>query len=105
MLKGIGASPGIARGRVKIILREEDFNKMEDGCILVTIMTNPFFVPVMQKAKGIITDVGGLLCHAAIVSRELGIPCVVGTKKATKILKDGMMVEIDGGKGEVFIEE
>ena len=103
ILKGIGASVGKAFGKVKIILNKKEFNKMEDGCILVTTMTNPFFVPLMHKVKGIITDVGGLLCHAAIVSRELGIPCIVGTRKATKVLKDNMKVEIDGKNGKVYL--
>ena len=88
ILKGIGASPGRAIGKVKIVLKPSDNHKVRKDDILVTVMTNPLFVPAMQKAKAIVTDVGGLLSHAAIVSRELGIPCIVGTKKATKILKE-----------------
>ena len=64
-------------------------------------MTNPFFTPLMEKAAGIITDEGGTLCHAAIVARELGIPCVVGTRKATKVLADNDLVEMDGKDGWV----
>lgn len=75
---------------------------MKKGDILVTEMTNPLFVPAMEKAVAIVTDEGGMTCHAAIVSRELGIPCVVGTKKATKILRDGMAIVVDGKSGEIF---
>lgn len=77
--------------------------KMKEGNILVAMATNPTFVPVMRKAGAIVTDMGGLTCHAAIVSREWGIPCVVGTKIATKVLKDGDLVEVDANKGIVKI--
>ncbi len=102
LVKGIGASPGIGIGRVKIILDPGEINKVEEGDILVTIMTNPDMVPAMRKASAIITDEGGYTCHAAIVSRELGIPAVVGTGNATKVLKDGMVVTVDGEKGVVY---
>ncbi|WP_017981111.1 phosphoenolpyruvate synthase [Methanocaldococcus villosus] len=102
LLKGIGASPGIASGRVKIVMDIEEIDKVEEGDILVTKMTTPDMVPAMKKAAAIVTDEGGLTCHAAIVSRELGVPCVVGTKYATKILKDGMLVTVDGEKGVVY---
>ena len=90
LLKGIGASPGIATGTVKIISDVSEIDKVKEGDILVTKMTTPDMVPAMKKAAAIVTDEGGLTCHAAIVSRELGTPCVVGTKKATEILKEGM---------------
>ena len=102
ILKGIPASAGIAKGKARIILDPFDNSKMKKGDILVTEMTNPLFLPAIQKAKAIITDVGGLLCHAAIVSRELGIPCVVGTKRATKILKDNQKIKVDGEKGTIY---
>ncbi len=102
ILKGIPASAGIAKGKVKIILDPSENSKMKKGDILVTEMTNPLFLPAIQRAKAIITDVGGLLCHAAIVSRELGIPCVVGTKRATKILKDNQKIKVDGEKGTIY---
>jgi len=105
ILKGIGASAGIAKGKTRIILDLSQRNKMKKGDILVTVMTNPFFVPLMTRARGIITDVGGLICHAAIVARELGIPCVVGTKKATKILKDNMVIKMNGKTGEIYVIE
>ncbi|ACV24606.1 phosphoenolpyruvate synthase [Methanocaldococcus fervens] len=102
LLKGIGASPGIASGTVKVIMDISEIDKVEEGDILVTKMTTPDMVPAMKKAAAIVTDEGGLTCHAAIVSRELGTPCVVGTKKATEILKDGMVVTVDGEKGIVY---
>jgi len=102
ILKGIPASAGVAKGKVRIILDPSDCPKMKEGDILVTEMTNPLFIPAIQKAKAIVTDVGSLLCHAAIVSRELGIPCVVGTKKATKVLKSSQLVKVDGKNGIVY---
>lgn len=102
ILKGIPASAGVTKGKVKIILDPSDNSKMRKGDILVTEMTNPLFVPAIQKAKAIVTDVGGLLSHAAIISRELGIPCVVGTKKATKVLKNNQQIKVDGEKGTIY---
>ena len=100
--KGLGASPGMASGAVKIVRNTDELDKIEKGDILVTAMTTPDMVPAMKRADGIITDEGGVTCHAAIVSRELGIPCVVGTGDGSKILKERSIVTIDGGKGFVF---
>lgn len=102
ILKGEGASPGIAQGKVKIIHSAKELGKVKKGEILVTPMTTPDFVPAMRLVNGIITDRGGQTSHAAIVSRELGIPCVVGTKNATKILKNGQKVALDGKTGEIY---
>ncbi|MEM4500493.1 MAG: PEP/pyruvate-binding domain-containing protein, partial [Candidatus Woesearchaeota archaeon] len=102
ILKGIGASPGIAQGKVKIVLNPGEVHKVKEGDILVTVMTNPLYLTAIQKAKAIITDIGGMICHAAIVARELGIPCVVGTKNATKVLKDNMEVVVNGTEGKVY---
>ena len=102
LLRGLGASPGIGIGRVKVIFSEKEIDKVEKGDILVTTMTTPDMVPAMKRAAAIVTDEGGLTCHAAIVSRELGVPAVVGTKEATKVLKDGMIVTVDGEKGVVY---
>ncbi|MBA2862124.1 phosphoenolpyruvate synthase [Methanococcus maripaludis] len=102
LLKGIGASPGIEAGKIKIISEIEEIGRILDGDILVTKMTTPDMVPAMKKAAAIITDDGGLTCHAAIISRELGTPCVVGTKEATKNLKDDECVTVDGEKGIVY---
>jgi len=102
-LVGSCASPGKVTGIVRIISHIDDISKMEQGDILVANATNPSFVPAMKKAAAIVTDMGGITCHAAIVSRELGVPCVVGTKAATKLLKDGDEVEVDAAKGIVKI--
>ncbi len=102
-IRGNIGCKGITSGPAKIILSHDDFNKFSKGDILVTSMTRPEFVPLMKKAKAVITDEGGITCHAAIVSRELNIPCVIGTKNATRILKDGDMVEVDADKGIVKI--
>ncbi|OGZ26729.1 MAG: hypothetical protein A2365_02415 [Candidatus Nealsonbacteria bacterium RIFOXYB1_FULL_40_15] len=89
-------------GKVNLILDIRK-DKFEDGSILVTSMTRPEFVPLVKRAKAVITDEGGVTCHAAIISRELNIPCIVGTKNATKVLKDGDLVEVDANKGVVKI--
>ena len=97
----IGKTPGVVRGRVKIISTPKDMAKMQQGDVLVAIATNPDVVPAMKKAAAIITEQGGVTCHAAIVSRELGIPCVIGTKIATKVLRDGDLVEVNAANGVV----
>ncbi len=100
--KGLGASPGMAAGSVKIVKNTDELDKVQQGDILVTVMTTPDMVPAMKRANGIITDEGGVTCHAAIVSRELGIPCVVGTGDATSILPENSQVTLDGNKGIVW---
>lgn len=102
ILQGAPASFGIASGPVRIINSIHDIPKIQMGEILVASQTNPDYVPAMKKAVAIITDKGGRTSHAAIVSRELGIPAVVGTEKATSILKTGMVVTVNGEKGEVY---
>ena len=98
-IKGNCAFPGKVTGIVKVINLPQEMDKMEYGNILLSIGTSPSIVLAMKKAAAIITDEGGLTCHAAIVSRELEIPCVVGLKIATKILKDGDVVEVDANNG------
>ena len=102
ILQGYGASPGLVSGKVCIVMDVRETSKVQEGDIMVATMTNPDMVPAMKKVAGIITDEGGMTCHAAIVSRELGTPAVVGTKQATKILKDGQIVTIDGEKGLIY---
>ncbi len=102
LLEGQGASPGVATGRVVIVSTVKDLGRINDGDIMVAKMTNPDMVPGMRKVSAIITDEGGMTCHAAIVSRELGTPAVVGTREATHILKEGDVVTVDGEKGIVF---
>lgn len=102
IIKGQGASPGIASGRVVIIHDAREAGKVKEGDILVTRMTNPDMVPAMRRVAAIVTDEGGMTCHAAIVSRELGTPAVVGTKTATQVLKPGQLVTVDGEKGFIY---
>ncbi|OGM10398.1 phosphoenolpyruvate synthase [Candidatus Woesebacteria bacterium RBG_13_36_22] len=103
VLTGAGASPGIGSGNVKILKSPKEISKVKEGDVLVAEMTSPDYVPAMKKAAAIVTDEGGQTSHAAIVSRELGIPCVVGTREATKILKEGMYVTVDGSEGSIFM--
>lgn len=103
ILTGISASPGIGVGVVKILKSAKEISKINTGDVLVAPMTSPDYVPAMKKAVAIVTNEGGQTSHAAIVSRELGVPCVVGTKDATMILKDNQVVSVDGSKGLVFL--
>ena len=101
-LKGQPASPGMAKGRVRLVFSIHDVKKVERGNILVASLTNPTYVPAMEKAGAIVTDEGGLLSHAAIISRELKVPCVVGTKVATRVLKDGDIISVDANSGRII---
>ncbi len=101
LVYGSPASLGIAIGPAKIVLRQPDFGKFNEGDILITGMTRPEFVPLMKKAIAIVTDEGGITSHAAIISRELGKPCVIGTQVATKTFKDGEIVEVNANHGFV----
>ena len=102
-IKGEVGNKGFAKGPVRIVMNVDDFHKMKSGEVLVTTMTTPDFAILMQKSSAIVTDIGGMLCHAAIFSREMKKPCVIGTKIATRLLKDGDYVEVDAGKGIVKI--
>lgn len=102
LLKGTGASVGIVRGKVYIINKPTNLRKFQEGSVLVTHITDPTMVSAIAKASAIICDIGSIVSHPSIVARELGIPCVVGTKKATSVLKNGMEVTVNGKTGEVF---
>lgn len=102
LLKGVGASPGAVSGKVRIILSKDDIAKIKSGDIIVTTMTSPDLVPAMGRSAAIITDLGGRTSHAAIVSREMGIPAIVGTQQATKVLKDSQEVTVDAYDGIVY---
>jgi len=103
VIKGLPASPGYHAGKAKIVTTLEDAGKqMKNGDILVTKMTNPDWVPYMRVAGSIVTDEGGVTCHAAIVSRELGIPCIVGTREATRVLVSGNDYTVDSKSGVVY---
>jgi len=99
VVKGAVANRGRATGKAKLLFGEKDMEKVNRGDIVVSPMTYPKFVPALAKASGIITDFGGILCHAAIVSREFGVPCIVGTENATKVFKDGDLVELNAYDG------
>ena len=103
ILKGNIAYSGVVKGKVKIIKSIKEIGKLKKGEILVASMTTPDMIIVIRHASAIITDEGGITCHAAIVSRELKKPCIVGTKIATKVLKDGDLVEVNADKGVVEI--
>lgn len=102
LLAGLGASPGRASGKVRVLASVDEGAQLEAGEILVAAMTTPDWVPTLRRAAALVTDGGGMTCHAAIVSRELRIPCVVGTRRATKLLRDGEVVTVDGQRGRVF---
>jgi len=101
VLKGTPACPGTAKGRVRLLLSLSDMHDFQDGEILIAANTTPEFVPAMRKAAAIVTEKGGVGCHAAIVSRELGIPCIVGVNSITGLVKDGDVLEVDAVKGVV----
>ncbi|MDD5489097.1 MAG: PEP-utilizing enzyme [Candidatus Moranbacteria bacterium] len=103
VLKGIAASKGSAIGPTRIVRLNREVNKIKKGDMVVASMTTPVLVPGLKKSVGIVTDEGGILCHAGVIARELGIPCVIGTKIATKVLKDGDLVEVDADKGLINI--
>jgi phosphoenolpyruvate synthase/pyruvate phosphate dikinase len=100
-LKGRSANSGRASGVVRVVIYDKDLAKFKAGEVLVTNMTTPDYITAMKKAAAIVTDLGGITCHAAIISRELNIPCIVDTKIATKVFKDGDLVEVDANKGTV----
>lgn len=102
LVKGLGVCSGTVEGQVKIVYDPSQIDTLSENTILVVPDTNPSWVPLLLQAKGIITNMGNLLCHAAIVAREFEIPCIVGTINATEILKDGMIIKIDSLKGLIY---
>jgi pyruvate,water dikinase len=102
LLTGLSASPGRGVGQVRILRLASEAGTLKDGEVLVAPMTSPDWVPAMRRAAAVVTDQGGMTCHAAIVSRELRIPCVVGTRQATAVLRTGEEVTVEGGKGQVL---
>jgi len=103
VLKGLPASPGVVEGVARFVTSPSEFDQIEKGDILICKMTNPAWVVSFSKISALVTDTGGALSHPAVVSREFGIPCVVGTSKATKIIRSGMKIRVDGSKGVVEI--
>ena len=103
ILKGNVANQGIVKGYAKLLFEYDDIKKVNVGDIIVTSMTTPIFVSAMEKASAFVTDEGGITCHAAIISREFGVPCVVGTICSTKKISDGDYIEVDAYKGIIKI--
>ena len=104
-LTGRTANPGLARGLARIIIDARQCDTFRHGEILVAPMTSPDYILAARRAAAIVTDEGGVTCHAAIISRELGVPCVIATKNATKILRDGDLIEVDANSGNIKILE
>jgi pyruvate,water dikinase len=102
LLQGLPAVPGEASGVVRVLADVADGARLQDGEVLVAQMTNPDWLPTMRRASALVTDTGGMTCHAAIVARELGVPCIVGARTATRDLKDGTVVTVDGTHGRVL---
>ena len=105
IIKGFPASPGVVEGRAVVVTSVEELNKVKEGDILVCPNTSPAWGPVFAKVKAVVSDIGGLMAHAAIVAREYGVPAVVGTGNASQIIKDGQRIRVDGFKGVVEILE
>lgn len=101
LVSGLGASPGSGHGNVRVLRTPDEGQQLQNGEVLVAPMTSPDWVPTIRRASALVTDSGGVTCHAAIVSRELRIPCVVGTRSATRVLRNGELVTVDGSKGRV----
>jgi phosphoenolpyruvate synthase/pyruvate phosphate dikinase len=103
-VSGLGASPGVATGTARVIRSPEEFGKLKNGDILVAPFTNPIWTPLFAIAGGVVTEVGGMLSHGAIVAREYGIPAVMGIPGATGTMSDGKTVRVDGNRGIVSLE-
>jgi pyruvate,water dikinase len=101
LVRGLSAAPGSASGPVRVLMRPQDGTQLVDGEVLVAPMTNPDWLPTIRRAAALVTETGGMTCHAAIVARELGVPCVVGARRATTELHDGIVVTVDGTRGQV----
>jgi pyruvate,water dikinase len=102
LLQGLAASTGVASGAVRVLMSPKEGHQLQRGEVLVAPMTNPDWVPTIRRAAAVVTDGGGMTCHAAIVSRELGVPCVVGARTATTTLRDGEVVTVDGARGTIL---
>jgi pyruvate,water dikinase len=101
LVAGLPAAPGVVSGRVRVLASPTEAESLQGGVVLVATMTNPDWVPAIRRAAALVTDGGGMTCHAAIVARELRVPCIVGTRTATTVLRDGELVTVDGAAGRV----
>lgn len=100
--KGLAASGGTIEGKAKVFFSGDDPSTFPDNAIMVTTLTDPTMIIAMMKASAIVSDKGGITSHPAILSREMGIPCVVNSKDGTKMIKDGQRIKVDGTNGEVY---
>jgi pyruvate,water dikinase len=103
LLQGIPASPGIAEGRAQLFSPGDDTSAFNESGILVTKITDPTMVRAMIKAAAIVCDIGGITSHPAILSREMGIPCIVNTQRATALIKNGVKLKVDGSEGKIYV--
>ncbi len=103
VLHGMAASRGTARGKARVVNGLEDFERVQAGDILVCATTTPAWTPLFGSISGLVTDTGGILCHAAVIAREYGLPAVVGAGIATSVVPDGATIELDGGAGTVTV--
>jgi phosphoenolpyruvate synthase/pyruvate phosphate dikinase len=103
LIRGMTANPGRARGPARVILRQPDITTMQKGEVLVTTMTTPSLMFAVERAVAIVTDEGGMLCHAAIISRELNIPCIIATERATRLIHTGQLIDVDANEGFVRV--
>ena len=104
VIVGTAASPGRVRGRARVLGFPSEYTRLEPGDVLVTVATTPSWTPLFSKASAVVTDVGAVTSHASIVAREYRIPAVVGTQQATRIIRDGALVTVDGSAGRVYLE-
>ncbi len=102
-LEGFAGAPGVAEGPARVVLSPDGLDDLQEGEILVAPITAPSWTPVFARIKGAVSDIGGIMCHAAIVSREYGLPAVVGTGNATQVIRTGQMIRVDGNAGIVTI--
>ena len=102
LVRGMPSSPGVARGRVRLVSGPEGFDSFEEGEVLVAQATTPGWTPLFARAAAVVTDTGSVMAHAALVAREYGIPAVAGTGDATRKLRDGTLVTVDGSAGVVL---
>ena len=101
LIEGVIANPGRAKGPARVILRQPDIATMQRGEVLVTTMTTPSLMFAVERAVAIVTDEGGMLCHAAIISRELNIPCIIATERATRLIHTGQIIDVNANEGLV----
>ena len=102
LARGIGTSPGVVKGRVVVVHEINELSKVQENDIIIVHESNPAWTVGMMKASAIISELGGIICHAAIVAREMGLPCVVGVENATQLFQDGMRITVDGSKGVIY---